>query len=92
MLRHIDAAGIEQIYDSRTAWHKTIVARLGLLRFRLRRLKKPISQCNYRHYAEVQPTMILKSYFDGGNQADSTQYDVVTLASVSGISPPSMRC
>ena len=29
--------------------------------------------------------MILKCYFDGGNQADSTQYDVVTLASVSGI-------
>ncbi|SRR5579875_412517 len=29
--------------------------------------------------------MILKSYFDGGNQADSTQYDFVTLASVSGI-------
>jgi len=29
--------------------------------------------------------MILKSYFDGGNQADSTLYDVLTLASVSGI-------
>jgi hypothetical protein len=28
--------------------------------------------------------MVLKSYFDGGNQADSTQYDVVALASVSG--------
>lgn len=28
--------------------------------------------------------MIFKSYFDGGNQADSTQYDVLTLASVSG--------
>ena len=28
--------------------------------------------------------VILKSYFDGGNEADSTQYDVVTLASVSG--------
>src|ERR1017187_2772001 len=29
--------------------------------------------------------MILKNYFDGGNQADSTLFDVVTLASVSGI-------
>ncbi|MHB1672795.1 MAG: hypothetical protein ACYCSP_00945 [Acidobacteriaceae bacterium] len=28
--------------------------------------------------------MVLKSYFDGANKADSTQYDVVTLASVSG--------
>jgi hypothetical protein len=28
--------------------------------------------------------MILKSYFDGGNQADSTQYDVVSLAVISG--------
>ena len=28
--------------------------------------------------------MILKSYFDGGNQADSKQYDVLTLAAVSG--------
>jgi hypothetical protein len=28
--------------------------------------------------------VILKSYFDGGNQADSTQYDVVTLAMLSG--------
>jgi hypothetical protein len=28
--------------------------------------------------------VVLKSYFDGGNQADSTQYDVVTLAAVSG--------
>jgi hypothetical protein len=28
--------------------------------------------------------VILKSYFDGGNQADSKEYDVVTLASVSG--------
>ena len=28
--------------------------------------------------------MVLKSFFDGSNEADSTQYDVVTLASVSG--------
>jgi hypothetical protein len=28
--------------------------------------------------------VVLKSYFDGGNQADSRQYDVVSLASVSG--------
>lgn len=28
--------------------------------------------------------MILKGYFDGGNEADSTQYDVVTLAALSG--------
>jgi hypothetical protein len=28
--------------------------------------------------------VIMKSYFDGGNQADSTQYDVVTLATVCG--------
>jgi hypothetical protein len=31
-----------------------------------------------------QERMLIKSYFDGGNQADSTQYDVVTLAAVSG--------
>ena len=37
MLRHIDAAGIEQIDDSSTAWHKTIVARLWPLCLRLRR-------------------------------------------------------
>ena len=30
--------------------------------------------------------MVLKSFFDAGNQADSTQYDVVSLASVSGTS------
>jgi len=29
--------------------------------------------------------MVFKAYFDGGNQADSTQYDVVTLASVIGV-------
>jgi hypothetical protein len=28
--------------------------------------------------------VVIKSYFDGGNRADSTQYDVVTLACVSG--------
>ncbi len=28
--------------------------------------------------------MVLKSYFDGGNKSDSTQYGVLTLASVSG--------
>jgi hypothetical protein len=28
--------------------------------------------------------VVLKAFFDGGNEADSTQYDVVTLASVSG--------
>jgi len=28
--------------------------------------------------------VIIKSYFDGGNKADSTQYDVVTLAVISG--------
>jgi hypothetical protein len=28
--------------------------------------------------------MILKCYFDGGNQADSTQYDIVTLAAFCG--------
>jgi hypothetical protein len=28
--------------------------------------------------------VILRSYFDGGNQADSTLYDVVTLAALSG--------
>jgi len=28
--------------------------------------------------------VILKGYFDGGNEADSTQYDVVTLAALSG--------
>ncbi len=28
--------------------------------------------------------VVLKSYFDGGNQADSRQYDVVSLAAVSG--------
>jgi hypothetical protein len=33
---------------------------------------------------EGQLVVILKSHFDGGNQADSTQYDVVTLAVVSG--------
>jgi hypothetical protein len=30
--------------------------------------------------------VVMKSYFDGGNQADSRQYDVVTLASISGTS------
>jgi len=30
--------------------------------------------------------VILKSYFDGGNQADSKQYDRITLAAVSGTS------
>ena len=30
--------------------------------------------------------MILKSYFDGGNQADSLQYDRITLATVCGMS------
>ena len=30
--------------------------------------------------------VILKSFFDGANQADSTQYDVISLASVSGTS------
>lgn len=29
--------------------------------------------------------MILKTYFDGGNQDDSEQYDVITLAAVSGV-------
>jgi len=29
--------------------------------------------------------VVLKGFFDGGNQADSTQYDVVTLASLSGV-------
>jgi len=29
--------------------------------------------------------MLIKCYFDGGNRADSTQYDVVTLAAVSGM-------
>lgn len=28
--------------------------------------------------------MILKCYFDGGNQAEGKQYDVVTLAAVCG--------
>ena len=28
--------------------------------------------------------MVLKSYFDGGNQADSTQYDLLSLAAISG--------
>jgi len=28
--------------------------------------------------------VVLKSYFDGGNQADSTQYEYLTLATVSG--------
>lgn len=28
--------------------------------------------------------VVLKSYFDGGNQADSSQYDVLSLAAVSG--------
>jgi hypothetical protein len=28
--------------------------------------------------------VVLKSYFDGGNQADSTQYEVLSLASISG--------
>ena len=28
--------------------------------------------------------MLIKAYFDGGNQADSTRYEVVTLAAVSG--------
>jgi hypothetical protein len=28
--------------------------------------------------------VVLKSYFDGGNQADSTQYDVLSLAVISG--------
>ncbi len=28
--------------------------------------------------------VVLKSYFDGGNQADSTRYDIVTLAGFSG--------
>jgi hypothetical protein len=28
--------------------------------------------------------MVIKSYFDGGNSADSTLYDVVTLAAISG--------
>ncbi len=28
--------------------------------------------------------MVLKAYFDGGNQPDSTQYDVVSLASLAG--------
>ncbi len=30
--------------------------------------------------------VVLKSFFDGGNEADSTQYDFVSLASVSGTS------
>jgi hypothetical protein len=29
--------------------------------------------------------MVLKAFFDGGNQADSIQYDVVSLASVCGV-------
>lgn len=29
--------------------------------------------------------VVLKSYFDAANQSDSTQYDVITLASVSGV-------
>jgi hypothetical protein len=28
--------------------------------------------------------VVLKSYFDGGNQADSSRYDVISLASISG--------
>jgi hypothetical protein len=28
--------------------------------------------------------MVLKGYFDGGNQADSRQYDRITLATVCG--------
>ena len=28
--------------------------------------------------------MVIKSFFDGGNQADSTQYEVASLASISG--------
>ena len=28
--------------------------------------------------------MVLKSYFDGGNQADSSQYDRITIATVCG--------
>jgi hypothetical protein len=28
--------------------------------------------------------VVFKSFFDGGNEADSTQYDFVSLASVSG--------
>jgi hypothetical protein len=39
------------------------------------------------HYGIIQKDhcfMILKSFFDGGNQADSTKHDVVSLASVSG--------
>jgi hypothetical protein len=28
--------------------------------------------------------MVLKSFFDAGKKADSTQYDVVSLAAVSG--------
>jgi hypothetical protein len=30
--------------------------------------------------------VVLKSYFDGGNQADSSQYDRVTLATACGTS------
>jgi hypothetical protein len=39
------------------------------------------------HYGIIQKdhlAMVLKGFFDGGNQADSKQYDVVTLASISG--------
>jgi hypothetical protein len=28
--------------------------------------------------------VVFKGYFDGGNQADSTEYDIVTLAAYSG--------
>ncbi len=39
------------------------------------------------HYGIIQKdhvAMVLKGFFDGGNQADSKLYDVVTLASISG--------
>ena len=28
--------------------------------------------------------MLLKTYFDGGNKADSSQYEILSLAAVSG--------
>ena len=34
--------------------------------------------------SEEPALVVLKSYFDGGNQADSSEYDVLTLAAVSG--------